>query len=296
MGACMPTMGKRPAPPVASSVVLLGRPGAGCTSLLHALAIAAESSGKGGGGGGGGDGGAPPRTGKGYGGKASAATDGSGVTIRRLAVGGQLLDMMDVGELDKMHAVFRKNGLSATAVYVGCTRHTLSHGFLFVVRASSCVLANDLTVSGASLPVLREQRAAASATDPSGAVALVCIFELSSPLLSPPRSIYTLDASSPSTFAAAATDLRRLFIGDRAAKTTIFPDVPLVLAINRIPDGAPRQATGEYVRRLRVDDLPVRALHAVAIDSRAAEHPGVQRALAVLAAEVRRARESSLVS
>lgn len=217
-------MGKRPAPPVASSVVLLGRPGAGCTSLLHALAVAAEESGKGGAGGGGGNGGAPPRTGKGHGVKASAAVDGSGVTIRRLTVGGLLLDMMDVGALDQMHAVFRKNGLSATAV------------------------------------------------------------------------IYTLDASSPSSFAAAATDLRRLFIGDRAAKTTIFPDVPLVLAINRIPDGAPPQATGEYVRRLRVDDLPVRALHAVAIDSGSDEHPGVHRALAVLAAEVRRAREASLVS
>lgn len=222
----MPTMGGRSAPPVASSVVLLGRPGAGCTSLLHALAVAAEDSGKRGGDGGGGgygDRGAPPKTGKGVGGKGAAAADASGVAILRLNVGGQLLDMMDVGELDQMHAVFRKNGLSATAV------------------------------------------------------------------------IYTLDASAPATFAAAATDLRRLFIGDRAAKTTIFPDVPLVLAINRIPAGAPAQATSEYVRRLRVDDLPVRALHAVSVDAGAAQHPGVHRALAVLAAEVRRARESSLV-
>lgn len=108
-------------------------------------------------------------------------------------------------------------------------------------------------------------------------------------------SIYTLDASSPSTFAAAATDLRRLFIGDRAAKTTIFPDVPLLLAINRLPAGSPSQATGGYVRRLRVDDLPVRALHAVAIDSCTPGHPGVHRALAVVAAEVLRARESALV-
>lgn len=116
------------------------------------------------------------------------------------------------------------------------------------------------------------------------------------PSHSPRRRIYTLDASSPATFAAAATDLRRLFIGDRAAKTTIFPDVPLILAINRIPSGVSRQATGEYVRRLRVDDLPVRALHAVAIESGSGEHPGVHRTLAVLAAEVRRARESSLVT
>lgn len=118
----MPTMGGRSAPPVASSVVLLGRPGAGCTSLLHALAVAAEDSGKRGGDGGGGgygDRGAPPRTGKGVGGKGAAAADASGVAILRLNVGGQLLDMMDVGELDQMHAVFRKNGLSATAVYVG---------------------------------------------------------------------------------------------------------------------------------------------------------------------------------
>lgn len=125
MGACMPTMGKPPAPPMASSVVLLGRPGAGCTSLLHALAVAAESSGKGGGGFGGGGGhddsgtaGVAPRSGKGSGGKASAAVDGSGVTIRRLTVGGLQLDMMDVGALDQMHTTFRKNGLSATAVYV----------------------------------------------------------------------------------------------------------------------------------------------------------------------------------
>lgn len=132
-----------------------------------------------------------------------------------------------------------------------------------------------------------------SATDPSGAVAGSCLWAVFSSL-SPRCSIYTLDASAPATFAAAATDLRRLFIGDRAAKTTIFPDVPLVLAINRIPAGAPAQATSEYVRRLRVDDLPVRALHAVSVDAGAAQHPGVHRALAVLAAEVRRARESSL--
>lgn len=133
-----------------------------------------------------------------------------------------------------------------------------------------------------------------SAIDPSGAVAGSCLWAVFSSL-SPRCSIYTLDASAPATFAAAATDLRRLFIGDRAAKTTIFPDVPLVLAINRIPAGAPAQATSEYVRRLRVDDLPVRALHAVSVDAGAAQHPGVHRALAVLAAEVRRARESSLV-
>lgn len=144
MGACMPTMGKRPAPPVASSVVLLGRPGAGCTSLLHALAVAAEESGKGGAGGGGGNGGAPPRTGKGHGVKASAAVDGSGVTIRRLTVGGLLLDMMDVGALDQMHAVFRKNGLSATAVYVGCAWHAVLRVVSLCVQR--LVLASDMAV------------------------------------------------------------------------------------------------------------------------------------------------------
>lgn len=140
----MPTMGGRPAPPAASSVVLLGRPGAGCTSLLHALAVAAEGSGKSGGGGGGGgygDRGAPPRTGKGLGGKGAAAADASGVAILRLNVGGQLLDMMDVGELDQMHAVFRKNGLSATAVYVGCAPYALFFGSSF--GAPRLVLASD---------------------------------------------------------------------------------------------------------------------------------------------------------
>ena len=125
---------------------------------------------------------------------------------------------------------------------------------------------------------------------------------LPEPLPPPPRvrrrSVYVLDASDAATFPAAATDLRRLFIGDRAAKTTIFPDVPLLLVINRVPatggPGGRPPPTGHYVQRLRVDDLPVRALHAVAVDATVGGDAGVPRTLALLAAEVRRARASSL--
>ncbi len=69
--------------------------------------------------------------------------------------------------------------------------------------------------------------------------------------------VYVVDASDPARLPLAATELKKLFFGDRKKKSLIVPDIPLLLLANKMDvEGALELADVESA--LDLQDLPVR--------------------------------------
>ena len=70
--------------------------------------------------------------------------------------------------------------------------------------------------------------------------------------------VFVMDATDKNRFILAREEIRRLFLGDKTAKSLIVPDLPLLVLLNKqdVPGCVP---TSEIEEMLELQALPVRA-------------------------------------